>query len=275
MDSAMKFAAQQRGSARTLVLVGTRPHTTPAKPTPVNGRLPSSAGDLGSMRAGARPADGVEAQAVAFRAGQRVFGRGEGSGRLYVVRTGCVALFKPLVGRRSVCVGLLGPGDVFTQEPVVDAAQAAAIPTGIVAEALADTVVTIYSVDDLPRLLASSPVLAASLIEGLTRRVAGVQTLVGQLLARDLTIRLAAVLLTLADRAGEPAGADEEEGPFVAIAIPMPHKLLARIIGANRVTVTRVLGEFRAAGLVEGRGRNHLAVNPDGLRDYLARVRPA
>jgi len=39
--------------------------------------------------------------------------------------------------------------------------------------------------------------------------------------------------------------------------------------------VTRVLGEFRAAGLVEGRGRNHLAVNPDGLRDYLARVRPA
>ncbi len=276
MDSARKFAAHRRGSARTLVLVGTRPSPVAAGVGLANGRnhYAGDPGDLWAPQIGMRAGEGADASTIVLRAGQKVFGRGEGHGRFYIVRSGCVALFKPLTGRRAVCVGLLGPGDVFAQEPVAGSAQPSAIPPGVVAEVLADTTLTIYASDDLPRIFASAPALAVDITQGLTRRVAGMQILVGQLLARDLTIRLASVLLTLADRFGGPEEEDDRQRGFVAIDIPMPHKLLARIIGANRVTVTRVLGEFRTAGLVEGRGRNHLAVNPDGLREYLARARP-
>lgn len=274
MDSARKFAAHRRGSARTLVLVGTRPSAATTPVVPANGRYTGEPGDFRVPRVGMRPGEGGDGSTLVLRAGQKVFGRGEGHGRLFLVRSGCVALFKPLTGRRAVCVGLLGPGDVFAQEPAAGSAQPSAIPLGVVAEVLADTTLTVFASDDLPRIFATAPALAVDITQGLTRRVAGMQILVGQLLARDLTIRLASVLLTLADRFGGPEEDDRERG-VVAIDIPMPHKLLARIIGANRVTVTRVLGEFRAAGLVEGRGRNHLAVNPDGLREYLARARPA
>ncbi len=276
MDSARKFAPHRRETARTLVLIGTRPSSVPAGIAPANGRyVGDPPGDAQPPRAVAHSGDGFDAATVALRAGQKVFGRGEGHDRLFVVRSGCVALFKALSGRRSICVGILGPGDVFAQEPAGAGAQPSAVPSGIVAEVLADTTLSVYAADDLPRIFAAAPALAVDVTQSLARRVAGVQILVGQLLARDLTIRLASVLLTLADRFGEQVEEAGQERGFVSIAIPMPHKLLARIIGANRVTVTRVLGEFRAAGLVEGRGRNHLAVNPDGLREYLVRARPA
>ena len=41
------------------------------------------------------------------------------------------------------------------------------------------------------------------------------------------------------------------------------------LLGANRVTVTRVITDFRAAGLAESRGRNQLGVDPAKLRAHV------
>ena len=52
--------------------------------------------------------------------------------------------------------------------------------------------------------MAASPDLATAVVSGFAQRLTGVQGLVEQLLSRDITLRLATVLLALADRFGEP-----------------------------------------------------------------------
>jgi CRP-like cAMP-binding protein len=255
MDSAMKFAAHQRGGARTLVMV------PGAGRTPPNGVVRDLSAQVANVDTGeirAREVPG--ARSIVCRAGQRVFGPGGGGEAVYLVRRGCVALFKSLPGRRSICVGLLGPDDIFMQEIGRDGAQV----SGVTAEVLSDATISVLEFSALPRLMAASPELATAVVAGFAQRLTGVQGLVEQLLSRDITLRLASILLALADRFGE-----EQDNGFSAIAIPMPHKLLARLIGANRVTVTRVITDFRAAGLAESRGRNQLGVEPAKLRAYM------
>jgi CRP/FNR family cyclic AMP-dependent transcriptional regulator len=274
MESAMKFAAHQRGSARTLVMVpGSRRAVANGAATATvgsrslmdgvtsNGIARDLGGDLGNGEARPRDVQGV--RTVVCRAGQKVFGPGSGGEAVYLVRRGCVALFKTLPGRRSICVGLLGPDDVFLQEAGRDGAPV----SGVTAEVLADATVSVLDMTVLPRLMAASPDLATVVVAGLAQRLTGVQGLIEQLLSRDITLRLASVLLALADRFG-----DGSADGFTAIAIPMPHKLLARLIGANRVTVTRVMTEFRNGGLAESRGRNQIGVDPAKLRAYVRDV---
>lgn len=275
MDPAMKFAAHERGSARTLIKVpGSRAvvASAPAAPAAVRASVESitpngharDGGPDGPPPGGeTRPRDVPGARTISCRVGQRVFGPGGGGDAIYLVRRGCVALFKALPGRRSICVGLLGPDDVFMQESARDGSPV----SGVSAEVLADATIAVLDLATLPRLMAASPDLATAVVSGFAQRLTGVQSLVEQLLSRDITLRLATVLLALADRFGEPA-----ENGYAAIAIPMPHKLLARLIGANRVTVTRVITEFRRAGLAESRGRNQLGVDPAKLRAYVRDV---
>jgi CRP-like cAMP-binding protein len=276
MNPAMKFAAHERGSARTLVMVpGARRAASEAAPVASTPRVSAASAPAANGYArehhspvAAEPAVLTQpsgghtptARTVACRAGQKLFGPGGGAGAVYLVRNGCVALYKSLPGRRSICVGLLGPGEVFMQENP----RHGLLVSGISAEVLADATIAMFDTEALPRLMSAAPEIATAVLAGFSQRLTGVQGLVELLLSRDITLRLGSVLLVLADRFGEP-GADG----FSDIMIPMPHKLLARLIGANRVTVTRVVTEFRAAGLADSHGRNQISVNPERMLAYV------
>lgn len=207
----------------------------------------------GAVAVGNRPA-------IAVPRGGTIVTPGKGGGTIFQISSGHVALYKALPGRRSVCVGMLGPGDVFAQEGAEGGA------SGITAEALTDVVVVPTDLDQLVAALAASPETARGVLLGLTRRLTEVQTLIERLLARDITLRLGGVLLDLADRFGQsdPSG-------MTLLNIAAPHKMLARMIGGNRVTVTRVMTDLRAAGLVASPGRNRVLIDEAGLRRVVNR----
>ncbi|HET8523697.1 MAG TPA: Crp/Fnr family transcriptional regulator [Thermomicrobiales bacterium] len=286
----MKFAAHDRGSARTLIRTtpsgtpaNSRPHSAPAA---VDGRVygVSVTANSRTVRAGA----GFGTAAVTYPArtamprgesadtmrsgrgvnftyaqGQRLFSQGEGGGLFYVVRSGCIRLYKTLPDGRSINLGLLGPNTIFTQEDRSDG-----LATGLIAEALIDSTVSVIEQDDLTAMIAQSPELAVALVEGMTRRLTDVQGLVEQILARDVSLRLATMLLALAERFGRPLSGADQHG-LSRIGIPVPHQLLANMIGSNRVTVTRKLNDLRSEGLVRSLGRNLIAVDMDKLRTYI------
>jgi CRP/FNR family transcriptional regulator len=290
----MKFAAHDRGTARTLIRTAPTGGATAGRPqtTALDGRLYGvtvsansrtvrTGGGFGSVPAAhmtraamprsenaedLRSGRGVN---FTYAQGQRLFSQGDGSGLFYVVRSGCVRLYKTLPDGRSINLGLLGPNTIFTQEDRADG-----LATGLIAEALIESTVTVIEQDDLTAMIAQSPELAVALVEGMTRRLSDVQALVEQILARDVTLRLATMLLTLAERFGRPlSNADD----FSKIGIPVPHQLLANMIGSNRVTVTRKLSDLRTEGLVRSLGRNLIAVDTDKLRAYIraAQAEPA
>lgn len=195
---------------------------------------------------------------VTYVKGQEVFAPGTGVGLVYIVRAGCVRLFKTLPDGRSINLALLGPNTVFTQEDGFDG-----LATGATAEALVESTLSVIETDDLADLIAHSPELAAAVVTGMTRRLTELQTLVEHLLVRDTSVRLATTLLSLAARFGRPTA----DG-MVAITLPLTHQGLANMIGSNRVTVTRKLIELQDKGNVRSLGRNALAVSTDGLRAY-------
>ncbi len=196
---------------------------------------------------------------VTYAKGQEVFAPGSGAGLVYIVRAGCVRLYKTLPDGRSINLGLLGPGTVFAQEDGFDG-----LATGASAEAMVESTLSVVAADELAGLIAESPELAAAVVAGMTRRLTELQTLVEHLLLRDTAVRLVTTLLGLAARFGRPT-----TGGAVAIALPLSHQGLANMIGSNRVTVTRKLLDLQATGAVRALGRNALAVDPAKLRAYV------
>lgn len=266
----MKFAARDGSAARTLA------HT--ASPGARRGGVRAAPGWYASGGAGVRTSgaarrgvseDGLgsgsavrsrngRTTTVSYPRGQEIFTRGHGVGLVYIVRSGCVRLYKVLPDGRSINLGLLGPNTVFTQEDPVDG-----IASGAVAEALVDSTLSVVETDQLAALISESPELAAGIVSGMTRRLTELQTLVEHLLVRDTGVRLATTLLALGSRFGRPTA----EG-MVAIALPLTHQDLANMIGSNRVTVTRKLLELQDGGYLRSLGRNAIAIRPERLREY-------
>lgn len=277
----MKFAARDGFSARTLAVTRPPSLNRPAQPAP---RMRASAPGANpetrpAPRAGIgapkRLANGgggssngrVRAQrqtTINYRKGDDIFAPGHGGGLVYIVRSGCVRLYKVLPDGRSINLGLLGPNTIFAQEESYDG-----LATGATAEALTDATLSVVESEDLAGLIAESPDLASAVVTGMTRRITELQTLVEQLLARDTSVRLATTLLSLSARFGRPTA----DG-MLAITLPLTHQSIANMIGSNRVTVTRKLLELQEDGAVRSLGRNALAVNTEVLRRHAQPANP-
>jgi len=260
----MKFAPRNGTDARTLAY---RIPGEVKRPSPPDARVwqnrpaefslqPPAVTDAIRPRAIGDRVRPPQSTTVTYRRGQEIFTPGHGEDLVYIVRAGCVRLYKVLPDGRSINLGLLGPNTVFTQE---DGAHGFA--SGATAEALVDTTVSTVEMDDLSTVVAVSPELAGAIVTGMSRRLTELQTLVEHLLVRDSAVRLATTLLSLAERFGRPS-ADGQ----IAIALPLTHQSLANMIGSNRVTVTRKLLDLQVRGAIRSLGRNAFAVNPVLLR---------
>lgn len=262
----MKFSARDGSAARTLAVTAPAGHPSVSEAAP--GWKAQSAGTSRATKSpmrhigedgdsGWRSRRSVPSTNTYMR-GQQIFSPGHGQGLVYIVRSGCVRLYKVLPDGRSINLGLLGPNTVFTQEDLSDG-----IASGTIAEALVDSTIAVVDTESLASIVAESPELSTAIVNGMNHRLTELQTLVEHLLMRDTAVRLVTTLLSLATRFGRPTA----DG-MTAIALPLTHQGLASMIGSNRVTVTRKLLELQEGGYVRSLGRNALAVNSAKLLQY-------
>jgi CRP-like cAMP-binding protein len=263
-EMAMKFASREGATARTLAVTApgwyageVRGSAAAESTQPINRLHRKDAEPVNKVhdRQSSGPA---KATTTGFHRGQEIFGPGTGEGLVYIVRTGCVRLFKSLPDGRAINLGLLGPNTVFTQE-----SNAEGLSTGSTAEAIVESSVSIVGADDLAELIQRTPELANAVVHGMTRRISELHVLTEQLLARDTSVRLASTLLQLSRGFGRPTA----DG-LTAITLPVTHQSLANMIGSNRVTVTRKLLELQEQGAVRSLGRNAIAVDPNRLLSH-------
>jgi len=265
----MKFAAHEGIGARTLAYTNlpsarkNGAYTAPGWFADGVQTVPHTLSDHDNGTSDSGRSGHSGASTITFSRGQDIFTPGQGHGLVYIVRSGCVRLYKVLADGRSINLGLLGPNTVFTQEDTTDG-----IASGSVAEAMVDSTIAVVDMESLASIIADSPELAAAMVTGMSRRLTELQTLIEQLLVRDTAVRLATTLLALANRFGRPTA----DG-MIAIALPVTHQSLAGMIGSNRVTVTRKLLELQDGGYVRSLGRNAIAVSPNKLRDYAQSAR--
>ena len=155
-------------------------------------------------------------------------------------------LLKGVVSRRvkvgdCTCRELIGPGDVL--RPWVDSEVYGPVPAGEW-RALAPGAFAVLD-NRFEQAARPWPAIAAELMDRLVSRTRWLEFQFAVCQHKKVEERLQLILWQFAYRWGKvvPRG--------VELRLPLTHRLLAEIVGAERPTVTTALGRLREAGLVE------------------------
>lgn len=172
---------------------------------------------------------------------------------IYIVKTGRVRLESG-----NIAIGILGPSQLFGTSSLFGAAdtaqRAVAIEEVILCEAPAGAFL---------RALAAHPSLAAKVAQLLARQLSDLHRSIQRAAEDPVEARLAALVLQLAD----VDGARRVRG--------LSRADLARLIGASRESVSRLIAQWERDGLVRARQRTVEVADEAGLRERLGGAAPS
>lgn len=183
--------------------------------------------------------------------GQVIYSQEDRAEALFLLKRGRVSIYRLTAGGKRLELATIGPKAFFGEMPLLGESLRHAF-----AEAAEESLLCVMSRADVERLIREQPSVALRMIEVLGKRLAGTETRLEELAYRSAPARIAAVLLRLTEG---------REGTEVAVT----HQEIGDMIGALRETVTKILDEFQADGLVELRRGHVLLRDPERLRSRL------
>ena len=191
-----------------------------------------------------------------FRPGETLYHAGEPAAHFYVVAAGNVRLLRHTLSGQDVLLDILIPGDFFGALPgVVEAlsepAGAATYPDS--AQAQTACCALTAPTGRLRDILHDYPSAALRLLEISAARLQEAQESIRQLSADNTEQRIAATLLKLGDKLGEPRDDD------ILIHMPLSRQDIADMTGATVETASRILSSFRRQNLIRS-GRQWIAL---------------
>ena len=213
--------------------------------------------DVGGSRYG--PAVGAPLRTVAgtlprrFPHGEVITRQGEPVTSLFLVTEGIVRLSAVSGRGREVVVGLLGPGDVFGEAGLLGGT------SPVEARAVGSARVVAMPLDTLRDLLGRHPETAEQLLRMIAARLHRTSGVLREALTGDLRTRVSGRLRDLAREHGWAAA----DG--VRLRVPLTQTELARMVGASREAVNRMLGSLVDQGLVRTDGGMVVIPDPHAL----------
>lgn len=201
----------------------------------------------------ARLAERVEMKEVRRR--DVVYLPGDPGKSLFFVNGGRIKVSKVTRDGKALTLAYCGPCDIFGETCLVDGG-----PRSEMAEAVENAMLTEIERSDFDRLLSANAVLGAQMTKVMVMRRRDLENKVEALVFRDVTSKLAELLVKLA---GE-YGVDDARGTLVALKIT--HQELANLIGSTRETVSLTLSTFKRKRYIVTEGRKVIVSDSDGLR---------
>ena len=188
-----------------------------------------------------------------FRRGAALFRESDRSNRVIVLRTGRVKVSVNTAGGTEVVLAVRGPGSLLGEFSAIDRSPHSATVTAI--EPV--TALAIRS-PDFETYLHGNGRVAFLLMRTLAAKLRDADRKRIEFGAHDTTGRVAARLIELAERFGEPV----EDG--VRISLPFSQDELAGWIGSSREAVSKALGTLRGAGEIRTSRMSVVVVRPHG-----------
>ena len=193
---------------------------------------------------------GIErnAETREYRRGHVLFSPGETGTVLYAIKSGRVNLSRPSPDGRRIVVATLEPGAVLGVTALIG--QGVYTTT---AEVLERSVLYRLARRDLERLLTLHPPAAMRLLEHYARLLRDAQARLADLAFKDVSARIAAVLLRFGGGDGQP--------------MRFSHQDIAEMVGSSRESVSRALEEMRGGGLIDFGRMQITVVDRAGLEE--------
>jgi CRP-like cAMP-binding protein len=154
---------------------------------------------------------------------------------LFLLKKGRVQLYRLSPAGKKLVIATLGPGTFFGEMSLVGQGMHNAF-----AEAIDECLLCVMSRADLKRLMRVHPEVAVRFVEALGHRLTEVETHLEDMAFKNMSARLASLLLRLA---AEAKNNNEVDG--------FTHQNLAEMLGTYRETITQTLNEFRQEQLIE------------------------
>lgn len=188
-----------------------------------------------------------------YELGQPIYYAGDPATRLYVVAVGKVKLLQHTLSGQDVLLDILTPGEFFGSLSVLG-------DETYPDTALAQTMACILAIAaaDFQAVLKRYPSVTVTALETVARRLKAAHEMIRQLSAHSVEHRIAAALLKLAEKLGEP----QPEG--LLIQMPLSRQELAELTGTTVETASRVMSQFQKDSLIRT-GRQWVAI-ADKLR---------
>jgi len=174
-----------------------------------------------------------------YSARQVVVWEGEPGGTLFLSLTGYFKAITTGSDGKEMLLSIMGPGEVFGELSALDGQPRSASVVTLEPGELAS-----IERPALFELMASSPRLAIGLIEVLAQRVRTLTKRYETISSLDVPQRLAQVLVSLAQKHGQP------EGSRVRIPVRLSQTDLGSMVGATRESVNKQIRKWTDAGVL-------------------------
>src|SRR5919107_1965934 len=194
---------------------------------------------MDSERAGVRVAE------RRFKANDVIFTPGDPDDQLYFLLDGTVRLYKIYGDYKEATTALLKDQGVFGKLSLVEGRW-----QDVFAEAVTNVRVASVQKTALTEVIKRRPEFAIKLFASFSERLRQSDEVIESLLHREVSTRLANLLLNLGDRFGE---ANDGEG--AVLDVRLTHQDLANMIASTREAVSKAMSEFQREGSIEVQNR--------------------
>jgi CRP/FNR family transcriptional regulator len=198
---------------------------------------------------------GVRVAERGFRAKDLIFAPGDPDGQLYFLLEGTVRLYKIYGEYKEATTALLKDWGVFGELSLEEGSRQSTF-----AEALTDARVAVVPKSVLIEIIKRHPAFAMKLFYSFSERLRQSDEALETLLSREVSARLARLLLNLGERFGEATGSG------TVLKVRLTHQDLANMIVSTREAVSKVMSEFQRDGLIEVRNRR-ICLTPQLVED--------
>jgi CRP/FNR family transcriptional regulator, cyclic AMP receptor protein len=170
-----------------------------------------------------------------------VMAAGDATDSLYIVLSGRLKVMMSDAEGKEVILAILGPGEYFGEMGLIDDEPRSASVVALEACELLG-----ISKRDFKKALADNFEMTMAVMRGLVRRLREADRKIGSLALLDVYGRVARLLLDMADTVnGEKV-----------VTKRLPKQDIAKMIGASREMVSRVMKDLQLGGYIEVRGSN-------------------
>ena len=184
--------------------------------------------------------------------GSVIMAAGDQIDSLYIVISGRLKVMMGDSEGKEVILSLIGPGEFFGEMGLIDdSPRSASVVTIEPCELLCVTK------RDFKKCLAESAEMAASVMRGLVRRLREADRKIGSLALLDVYGRVARLLLDMS----------EVQNGQRTVTKRLPKQDIAKMIGASREMVSRVMKDLQMGGYIEMRGSTIVLHDTIMLRD--------
>src|SRR5665213_3952101 len=190
-----------------------------------------------------------------LRQGQILFTANDPANGFYVVLSGSVRAFRENIDGREQTIHVEQAGGLLAEVAVFDDGP---YPSSTVAEE--DSEVLFLAKEDVRRFMLKHPETALTALALMARKLRNVASLAEQLALKDVSQRLATLLLEEAQR----TAAELQDG--VSFSLPLSHTQLASRLGTVREVVTRSLQKLVQQELLAIHGHRIVILDIKALR---------